>query len=85
VRAKALDRERPGHADLPLVLVRLVVEILVLGLGRDGGVDLLLPSDAGLPPVGVQFLGVLRPPLVRFTPDFPFLPLLLERSVQFLS
>ena len=54
VGRKALDRERPGHADLLLVLVGLVVEVFELGLGGDGRVDLLLPGDAGLPPVGVD-------------------------------
>ena len=43
---EALDGERPGHADLLLVLVGLVVEVFELGLGGDGGVDLLLPGDA---------------------------------------
>ena len=75
VGAEALDREGTGDADLPFVLVGLVVEVLELGLGGDGGVDLLLPRDAGLPPVGVQFLGSLRPRFVRFARDFPFLPL----------
>ena len=56
VRAEALDREGTGHADLPLVVVGLVVEVLELGLGGDRGVDLLLPGNARLPPVGVQFL-----------------------------
>ena len=53
---EALDGERPGHADLLLVVVGLVVEVFELGLGGDGGVDLLLPGDAGLPPFGVQLL-----------------------------
>ena len=50
VRREALHREGSGDPDLPLVLVGLVVEVLVVGLGGDGGVDLLLPGDAGLPP-----------------------------------
>ncbi len=58
---EALDRERPGHADLLLVLVGLVVEVFELGLGGDGGVDLLLPGDARLPPFGMQFLGASGP------------------------
>jgi hypothetical protein len=53
VGREALDRERPGHADLLLVLVRLVVEVLELGLGGDGGVDLLLAGDPLLPPLWV--------------------------------
>ena len=75
VRAEALDGEGTGDADLLLVLVGLVVEVLELGLGGDGGVDLLLPGDAGLPPVGVQLLRSLRPRLVGFARNLPFLPL----------
>ena len=48
VGAEALDGEGTGHADLLLVLVRLVVKIFKLGLGGDGLVDFLLPGDAGL-------------------------------------
>ena len=48
-----------------LVLVGLVVEVLELGLGGDGGVDLLLPGDARLPPVGVQLLRRSRDHLLR--------------------
>ena len=61
VRAEALDGERPSDADLLLVRVGLVVEVLELGLGGDGGVDLLLPGDACLPPFGVQFGRSLGP------------------------
>ena len=46
MRREALDRERPGDADLPLVFVGFVVEVFELGLGGDGGVDLLLAGDA---------------------------------------
>jgi hypothetical protein len=38
-----------GDADLPLVIVGLVVKVLGIDLRDDGGVDLLLPSDAGFP------------------------------------
>ena len=41
MRRKALDRERPGHADARRVLVGLVVEQLGVGVTADGGVDLL--------------------------------------------
>jgi hypothetical protein len=75
VRAEALDRKGTGDADLPFVLVGLVVEVLKLGLGGDGGVDLFLPSDADLPPLDVQSLGRLRPRLVGIARDFPFPPL----------
>ena len=75
VRAKALDRERAGDADLLLVRVGLVVEVFELGLGGDGGVDLLLPGDARLPPVGVQFLRRVRPLGFGLARNLPFLPL----------
>ena len=54
VRRDALHRKGTGDADLPPVLVGLVVEVLEVGLGCDGGVDLLLAGDAGLPPLGVN-------------------------------
>src|SRR6267143_1255425 len=75
VRRQALDRERPSHPDLPVVRVRLVVEVLELRLGRDGGVDLLLSRDARLPPVGVDGARSVRPLRVRLAEDLPLLPL----------
>ena len=75
----------PATRTFLLSVVGLVVEVLELGLGGDGGVDLLLPGDARLPPVGVQLLGRLRPGLVRLARNFPFLPLLLECGVQLLA
>ena len=56
-RLRAVGREgfhgeRPGDADAFAVLVGLVVEELVIGLGGDGGVDFALPSDARLPEPG---------------------------------
>ena len=74
VRAEALDGERTGDADLLLVLVGLVVEVFELGLGGDRGVDLLLPGDARLPPVGVQLLRGVRPLGIGLARDLPFLP-----------
>ena len=79
---RALDREGTGHADLFLVLVGLVVEIFKLGFGGDGGVDLLLPGDAGLPPVGMQFLRGIWPLVIGLPRNFPFVPFFLERRVQ---
>ena len=38
----ALDGEGAGDADAAPVLVGLIVEVLVVGLGGDGGVDRLL-------------------------------------------
>ena len=61
MRREALDGERPGYADLLFVIVGLVVEVFKLGLGGDGGVDLLLAGDAVLPPLGVQLLRCRRP------------------------
>ena len=54
VRRNALHREGTGDADLPSVLVGLVVQVLEVGLGCDGGVNLPLAGDAGLPPLGVK-------------------------------
>jgi hypothetical protein len=36
----------PATRTLEVILVGLVVEVLEVGLGGDGGVDLLLPGDA---------------------------------------
>ena len=85
VGAEAFDGERTGHADLLLVVVGLVVEVFELGLGGDGGVDLLLSGDAGLPPVGVQLLRCVRPLGIGLARNLPFLPVLLERGVQLLA
>ncbi len=85
VGREALDGERARNADLLLVVVGLVVEVLEFGLGGDGGVDLLLPGNACLPPVGVQLLRGLRPFLLGFARNLPFLPGLLERRVQLLA
>jgi hypothetical protein len=82
VRREALDRKRPSYPDLPVVLIGLVVEVLELGLGGDGSVDLFLTCGARLPPVGVQFLGGIGPGGISFARDFPFLPGLVERGVE---
>ena len=50
VRRQALNRKRAGDTGLPVVFVGLVIEVLVVGVGRDGSVDLLLPGDALFPP-----------------------------------
>jgi hypothetical protein len=49
----------------PVVLIRLVVQVLELCFRRDGGVDLLLPGDPRLPPVGVRRPGDLQPLSIR--------------------
>ena len=54
----AFDGERAGDAHLGFVVVGFVVEEFKLGLGGDGGVNLLLAGDAGFPPGGVQFLNL---------------------------
>ena len=55
VRRQALYGERTGDADLLAVLVGLVVEVFVFGLGGDGSVDFLLPGDALFPPSPREF------------------------------
>jgi hypothetical protein len=69
VRAEAFDGNRPNNPDFFAVRVGLVVEVFELGLGGDGLVDLLLPGDAGLPPVGVQLLRSVRPFGIGFDCD----------------
>jgi hypothetical protein len=74
VRREALDGERPGDADLLRVVVRLVVEVLELGLGGDRGVDLLLARDALLPPTACSLPRLRRPLRDRPRGDLPLLP-----------
>ena len=50
VGREALHREGSGHAHAAVVLIGLVIEVFVIGLGGDGGVDLPLPRDAQPPP-----------------------------------
>ena len=50
VRAKALDGEGARDANLFVVRIGFIVEVFELGLVGDGGVDVLLPGDAGVPP-----------------------------------
>ena len=75
MRGEALDGERPGDADLLLVVVGLVVEIFELGFGGDGGVDFLLAGDALLPPFRVEFLRAVRATCLRLRGGFPILPI----------
>ena len=58
VRRQTLYRERTGHADLLLILVGLIIEVLGLRLRGDGGIDLLLAPDASLPPFGMKLLSL---------------------------
>ena len=85
MRTQAFHGERTGHANLLVIGVGLVVEVFKLGLGGDGLVDLLLPGDAGLPPIGVQLLRRVRPIGIGFARNLPLLPVLLERGVQLLA
>ena len=57
VRRQALDRERPGHAHFLVIFIRFVVQVFVIGLGGDGGIDLFLAGNAQLPPFFMQFFG----------------------------
>ena len=82
VRRQALHREGAGDADARVVGIGLVVEIFVVRLGGDGGVDLLLPGDARLPPLGMRGRGIGRPVLARLARNFPLLPLLAEGGVE---
>ena len=51
-------------------------------LGRDGGVDGLLPGDARLPPVGMRGRGVSGPTRGCLARDVPFLPRHAEGGVE---
>ena len=82
VGRNALHREGACDADLPVVLVGFVVEVFVIRLGCDGGVDLLLPGDALCPPVAVNISGLLGPSLFGVAGDFPLFPGGAERAVQ---
>src|SRR5665811_829154 len=82
VGAEAFHGKGAGDADFLLVLIGFVVEELVIGLGGDGGVDLLLPGDALLPPLFMQLFGFRGPALVCFARDLPFLPVLLQHLVE---
>jgi hypothetical protein len=65
MRRQALDRERAGDTDARIVGIRLVVEILELGLGVDRGVDLLLARDPRRPPFGMKPGRLLGPGVPR--------------------
>ena len=58
--AEALHGEWTGHADLLLVVVRLVIQVFGLRLGSDGRVDLLLAADTQLPTIRRAALGASR-------------------------
>ena len=68
---KAFDGEGTGDADFFLVLIGLVVEILEIGLGGDGGIYGLLAGDAGLPEPGEGRMGAGGPVGRGIAGDFP--------------
>ncbi len=82
VRGEAFHREGAGDAGAGLVLIRLVEQVFDIGLGSDGGVDLLLPGDARLPPGGMGGAGFLGPASVGLARDLPFLPGFSEGGVE---
>ena len=65
MRRQALHSEGAGDADLPVVIVGLVVEVFVVRLGGDGGVDLLLPGYALFPPETVKVRRLRGPGVAR--------------------
>lgn len=82
MRGEAFDGEGAGDAHLAVVDIGLVVEEFEIGLGGDGGVDLLLAGDAGFPPLGMGLPGRVGPAGFGVAGDFPFFPLFLERLVE---
>ena len=74
MRAKAFHRKRSSDADNPFVFIRLVIEVFEFSFRGNGLIYFLLPSDSGLPTVGMQNLFWIRPLGIGFTRDLPFLP-----------
>jgi hypothetical protein len=74
VRRQALDRKWASDANARIVRVRLIVEVFELGLGGDRTIDLPLPFDPRLPPVGVPPRRFIRPISAGLARDLPFLP-----------
>ncbi len=83
VRREAFDREWPCHAHSVRVDVGLIVEILNIGSAGNGSVNLPLTGDARLPPGLVHTDHVGRPAWRRLARDFPFLPAVAGKLVQF--
>ena len=69
VRRQALHRERSGDPDDAPILVGLVVQVLVVRLGGDGGIDLFLTRNARLPPAAVQVRRAGVPRVARLAGD----------------
>ena len=79
-----LDREGTGYTNLALVFIGFIVEVFVIRLGSDGGIDLFLSGDALVPPLFMELLYLVRPFLVLFARDLPLLPGLAKLFVEFL-
>ena len=82
VRRDALHCEGAGDADLPPVLIGLVVQVLEVGLRCDGGVDLLLAGDAGLPPLGAKIGSGRLPRVARGVGNVVQCVVAVQRLVQ---
>jgi hypothetical protein len=74
VRREALDRERPGHADLALILVRHVIEVFRISLGSNRCVNFRLAQNTLPPPLGVQLSCLFRPCVISLVWDVPLFP-----------
>jgi hypothetical protein len=77
-----LSTVRTGYPQLGFVFVVLVVEEFGIGLGGDGGINLLLAGDAAIPPVGMQSFGLIRPAGRGLARDLPLLPRLTNGRIQ---
>ena len=78
----AFHGEGAGDPHLAAVFVGLVVQVLVLGVGGDGCVDLPLAFDAQLPPAFMQIQRLRRPLFPGVSRYLPLLPLGFESAVQ---
>jgi hypothetical protein len=82
VRREAFDGEGASDADGAFVFVGFVIEVFLIGFGRDRCVNLFLSRNAIVPPVLMEFLGFFGPGFVGFAGDLPFFPVLFEGGVE---
>ena len=82
MRREAFHGERACYTDFFFVLIGLIIQIFVVRLGCDGGIDFLLAGDARSPPVGVQLQCLLVPCRIRFAGDFPLFPFITEYVIE---
>ena len=82
VRAEALHGKGSGDADFLVVGVGPIVEELVLGLGRDGGVDLSSAGRCGPATIRHAVLG-RWPSCFCLAGNLPFLPCFLSAAFSF--